>query len=452
MEIRARGSLPSLAVGITVCSDALAIILFVIASECVLLCCSVESSFSPLLATVFGVSSLVLTVIVGVAVGGILMIALSREEPPQWLLGCFTCTIAFAVFPFSQYIKRVSSGGTHHPAHTLIIEPLLLLIVSGALVSLRSSSRTRHRFRVLLHKLAPFVFLPFFVFTGASLSIKHVIDSWPLALGTVVARTCAHVIGCATRRNALPTTRRWLFALLLAQAGVTLGLANECAARFPRTGKPLRDIIVVVVFVFQIVGPVLCRWGFVKSYQSTDRQGDEEIVIENESGEGGLAPSLVDSLSPLSPCYEALVSPSHAASSATPVEAEEAAEALAFSPVPLLMRTTMPPAAGRERERFIGRAATLMLPSRGLHHALRVRNADDGMRHPFVTMPIATRPRCACMCVVKRVSVWCMRVWPCRVEGGVGGGDTDCGCSYCGLGVTMAWWRCEATRYAPMSE
>lgn len=157
-------------------------------------------------------------------------------------------------------------------------EPLLVLMVASCIAG--HYTRIRHDMHVILDNTAPYMFLPFFVMTGAALKLDQVLNAVPLMSLFVALRFFSIFIACYIAGRyflKLPKIQYdnlWL--TLSPQAGVALGLANEVkglssdpwAAEFAST-------ILAAVVVNQIIGPVLCAMGLKKAGES------------NISGSGG---------------------------------------------------------------------------------------------------------------------------------------------------------------------
>ncbi|GAB9472553.1 hypothetical protein Gpo141_00009729 [Globisporangium polare] len=170
-------------------------------------------------------------------------------------------------------------------------EPLLVLMVGSCLAGHHAT--IRHDMHVILDAAAPFVFLPFFVMTGAGLKLDQVADAIPLMSLFVGLRYVAIFVACyVTGRFMLklpPKQYNSLWLTMTPQAGVALGLANEVkslstdpwAAEFAAT-------IVAAVVVNQIVGPVLCSMGLNKAGESlAARKNAENDDLENGGDQGG---------------------------------------------------------------------------------------------------------------------------------------------------------------------
>ncbi|POM59083.1 Hypothetical protein PHPALM_36183 [Phytophthora palmivora] len=73
-------------------------------------------------------------------------------------------------------------------------EPLLVLMVASCLAG--HYTPIRHDMHVILDTVAPYVFLPFFVMTGAALKLDQVVNAIPLMSLYVVLRFVVIFIAC----------------------------------------------------------------------------------------------------------------------------------------------------------------------------------------------------------------------------------------------------------------
>ncbi|KAG7400291.1 hypothetical protein PHYBOEH_006231 [Phytophthora boehmeriae] len=133
---------------------------------------------------------------------------------------------------------------------------------------------------VILDTVAPYMFLPFFVMTGAALKLDQVVNAIPLMSLYVVLRFVAIFIACYVGgRYLLKLTPRQynnLWLTMTPQAGVALGLANEVKAMSDESwAAEFAATIVAAVVVNQIIGPVLCAMGLSRAGETmSERAAD----------------------------------------------------------------------------------------------------------------------------------------------------------------------------------
>ncbi|CAH0483011.1 unnamed protein product [Peronospora belbahrii] len=143
-------------------------------------------------------------------------------------------------------------------------EALLVLMIASCLAGHQTA--IRHDMHVILDTTAPYMFLPFFVMTGAGLKLDQVMAAVPLMSMYVILRYVAIFIACYFGGRYIlkltPSQYNNLWLTMTPQAGVALGLANEVKAMSDQSwAAEFSATIVAAVVVNQIIGPVLCAMG-----------------------------------------------------------------------------------------------------------------------------------------------------------------------------------------------
>ena len=108
----------------------------------------------------------------------------------------------------------------------------------------------------------PFIFLPFFVLTGASLDLVVFAKSFGFAAIIAVVRAVSIFIGSftgGTLAGQSPQHNRLMWMTLLTQAGVSLGLASEVGATHKGWGRQFQATIISIVLINQLAGPILFK-------------------------------------------------------------------------------------------------------------------------------------------------------------------------------------------------
>ncbi|KAI9985423.1 hypothetical protein PInf_004780 [Phytophthora infestans] len=174
-------------------------------------------------------------------------------------------------------------------------EPLLVLMVASCLAG--HYSLIRHDMHVILDTVAPYMFLPFFVMTGAALKLDKVVDAIPLMSLYVCLRFVSVFIACYLGGRFLlklsPRQYNNLWLTMTPQAGVALGLANEVMALSSEPwAAEFAATIVAAVVVNQIIGPVLCAIGLSRAGESmydrvAETQPADGDVSESDSSVNG---------------------------------------------------------------------------------------------------------------------------------------------------------------------
>ncbi len=138
------------------------------------------------------------------------------------------------------------------------IEPLLLCLIASCIAG--NESKNRRKFANILHKSAPYIFIPFFTLTGSSLDLRALLDSLGLAALLVFSR--AFVLFAVTflagkyilKQDA--SQYRYLWMTLLPQAGTLLGLVNQLKTYGTWT-QPIVSACVAALIINNIIGSKL---------------------------------------------------------------------------------------------------------------------------------------------------------------------------------------------------
>ena len=115
----------------------------------------------------------------------------------------------------------------------------------------------------------------FFALAGADLALDVIPAVWQAGLVMILARA-ALIYGstymAAAAAGDRPIIRQYAWMGFLAQAGVTLGLANIVRERFALWGPDVAAIIVGMIALNQLVGPPLFRYSLVRAKESKLRR------------------------------------------------------------------------------------------------------------------------------------------------------------------------------------
>jgi hypothetical protein len=125
------------------------------------------------------------------------------------------------------------------------------------------------------------VYVIFFATAGAELDIPLLRDLWQLALllgavRMIVTFAAARVSSRLAKDS--PLLEKWAWTSLVAQAGLTQGIANVVERDFPSFGAPFRSLVFANVAINAIVGPVLFKLGL-------DRTGETKGQAPALTGE-----------------------------------------------------------------------------------------------------------------------------------------------------------------------
>jgi Kef-type K+ transport system membrane component KefB len=181
-----------------------------------------------------------------VAVGTTLGLVLAAY---QRLIGGNLVLVLFALgFGFTEFMTYIH------------IDPLLSFMTAGFIVQNLTLQGEK-----LLHAVdstSSLVFTVFFATAGAHLDIPLLQRLWPIALALCSARALTVFVTArwsSRAANDPPVIRRWGWAPLLSQAGLTLGLTVVIARTFPEFGEGFRSLAIASVALNEMVGPVLFK-------------------------------------------------------------------------------------------------------------------------------------------------------------------------------------------------
>ncbi|KAE9015949.1 hypothetical protein PR001_g13931 [Phytophthora rubi] len=177
------------------------------------------------------------------------------------------------------------TAAAYGPSWEIKFEPLLVLMIASCIAG--HYSAIRHDMHVILDAAAPYMFLPFFVMTGAALKLDQVVAAIPLMSIYVLLRYVAIFIACYFGGRFLlkltPRQYNNLWLTMTPQAGVALGLANEVKAMSNEPwAAEFAATIVAAVVVNQIVGPVLCSMGLSQAGETLQDRAVDENGHKNE--------------------------------------------------------------------------------------------------------------------------------------------------------------------------
>lgn len=253
VEYRTRGPLTTTVYGIVAMDDAVALILYAIASTIAstLLGGKQISLWIQLLTIakdIFG------SILVGSIFGFILSLIVRNvmKDEGRILSFClgslFLCTGVCVILGLDNILAAMSIG---------------FFMVNFA------PAKTRSVFD-LTSKFTPPVYVLFFVLVGAKLDIWIITPYLGLmAILYVAGRTFGKTIGSMIGgwlTKAPKTVQKYLPYCLLSQAGVAIGLSIAAGNDFPETiGSQILLIITATTFIVQIIGPICVKHGVTKA-------------------------------------------------------------------------------------------------------------------------------------------------------------------------------------------
>lgn len=151
----------------------------------------------------------------------------------------------------------------------LRFDPLLTFLVAGFIV--QNLSKQGGKFLRAIGDMGAIVYVVFFASAGADLDVPLLVQLWPVALALAVSRGLI-TFGCARASSWVAhdsdILKRWSWTSLIAQAGLTQGLAGIVAREFPTFGPPLRGLLMAMLTINAIIGPILFKLGLDRSSET----------------------------------------------------------------------------------------------------------------------------------------------------------------------------------------
>jgi len=253
-ELRARGPFTQTVLGVTVIMDGVVITLFAInfsIADAILAKMSFDFGFLYLL-----LAELLVSLSVGFGASKVLVFLASRTWK-AWAKITATLLSGYSVFVLSDFVRHFTS---RNYAFEVLLEPLLICMIAGFLVSNRS--HFREEFLRVLHHVGPLVYLLFFTLIGSSLNLSTLANIWPIALTLFVIRGIAIFAGSfAGGMLAKDPIERCRFSWMgyMTQAGISMGLATQVAVEFPEWGDDFATLMIATIVLNQIVGPTFFK-------------------------------------------------------------------------------------------------------------------------------------------------------------------------------------------------
>jgi Trk K+ transport system NAD-binding subunit len=243
--MRAKGPFTQTAIGVTVLTDFLVIILFTVnitIGETLITGTRINLIYIILL-----LFELLFAFILGYTLSKILgfILFLKTKTSVKTILILFA---GYGIFTLSHFIR-------------VYIEPLLICIIGSFIVT--NYSKHRSEFLKILHDSRSAVYVIFFTLIGASISLGILITVWAIAITLFIIRLIILVIagfvggslgGDPARFNRIA----WM--PYITQAGVSLGLTTVVAGEFTAWGMEFATVIIAVIVLNQLVGPPLFKW------------------------------------------------------------------------------------------------------------------------------------------------------------------------------------------------
>lgn len=149
------------------------------------------------------------------------------------------------------------------------VDPLLAFLSAGFVV--QNFSKQGDKLLHAVEQMSGAVFVVFFATAGAHLDLPLLRQLWPVALLLAGARALLTVVGAflgSVWAKDPPVLRRWGWAGMVSQAGLTLGLSVVIERAFPSLGSGFRSLVIATVACNEVIGPVLFKLSLDRSGES----------------------------------------------------------------------------------------------------------------------------------------------------------------------------------------
>lgn len=262
-ETRSRGPLTTNILGMTALSDALAILLFALASSVAGRIAGHSTGH-----TVFTAAYEIIGAVLCGGAAGFLFSKVMDKNPGREM-------IAGLAFGFILLLVGVCI--------TFGFDMILALMVFGLVFVNFRPKKSRRVFQLTEQAVQP-VFILFFVILGASLDLVHfsLIPAFLVVfylLGMVAGRLGGIRFG-AWLSGAPDSVKKYLPYSLFPQAGIAVGLTVLAVQDFPEIGSILVGTVTPAVLLLQIFGPVLTKNSLQKAGE-TGLNVTEDDILEN---------------------------------------------------------------------------------------------------------------------------------------------------------------------------
>jgi Kef-type K+ transport system membrane component KefB len=198
--------------------------------------------------------TIVLALLMGVAVGWLIVLYLHKVNVQPIL---FVLAAAFIIVELT------------HALHLESEAYILSSMAAGFVV--QNFSVQGPKFVEALEANSLPIYALFFAVAGADLRLGVIPSVWQVGLVLIIGRLV--LIYLSTYLGAVAsgegyTIRKYSWMGFIAQAGVTLGLANIVQDRFPVWGEGVATIVIAMIAVNQLIGPPLFRFSLVRAKEA----------------------------------------------------------------------------------------------------------------------------------------------------------------------------------------
>ena len=163
------------------------------------------------------------------------------------------------------------------------LEPLLAAMTAGLVIQ-NVAVPQGDALKTALRRGALPVLIVFFVSTGVSLQLDAFRSMGLIALALALVRLAVirAGVGLGLRAAAMsPETANPIWAGLISQAGITLGLASVLASEFPEWAGGVQTLVIALIAADELIGPTLFRMSLVRTGEIDATSRRPLIVVSN---------------------------------------------------------------------------------------------------------------------------------------------------------------------------
>ncbi|MFO7867613.1 MAG: cation:proton antiporter [Candidatus Aminicenantes bacterium] len=268
-EYKSKGPLTTTVLGIVAMDDALALLLFAVASSIAGLILGNGSSglLGTFISPVYEIAG---AVFIGAFSGLILSKILKRHSEKERVLA------------FSIGIVLLALG----TAMLFEFDILLTSMSLGVTVVNLTPRKSKDMFK-LLGGFTPPIYVLFFVLVGAELNLSYMtVPLVLLAVFYLIGRSAGKMAGSALGArvsHASTSVQKYLPFCLFSQAGVAIGLSILASQKFPGlVSNSIVIIIVSTVFVLEITGPAFVKFAVTRAGEAGLNITEEDLIRKSK--------------------------------------------------------------------------------------------------------------------------------------------------------------------------
>lgn len=218
-ETRSKGPFVQRVLGVTVVSDVVILTFYAFSMTIGLMECRGGFQWQSVLVLAITIA---VAFIFGSLMGKFIVFLLwIRRIPSQFLI----LPLGFGVALFDKWVSAYTFART---GITVVFDPLLICIIAGYVAT--NQTRNRSRFVKMLHTYSSYIFVPFFVYSGATFDISLFATMYGAIISIILVRAAAVYFGAVMGGKfvKLPKFDVWATGLaFISMAGVSIGLADQ---------------------------------------------------------------------------------------------------------------------------------------------------------------------------------------------------------------------------------